>query len=148
MRAVSTPGSFLRHSLAAGLEALLLAAVVAALLIALSPVSREAASLAGTGTAAARGSGAITVPDGVFAGTTTATVNPGGDSWVRGRCSQAGVLVYEQYVRVDANNQAVLTLGPTPSWTSGAATCTAEELSLGRNARWKVLATTDFSVSG
>lgn len=149
MRAVSTVASGLRHSAVAVAEALLIAAILAALLLALAPVYKPADFLAGTESAqAARERGSISVPDGVFAGTTTATVNPGGDTWVRGRCYQDGSLVYEQYVKVDANNQAVLNLGPTPSWTAGAASCTGEELQFAKNARWRVLATTSFNVSG
>jgi len=149
MRAVSTVASGLRHSAVAIAEALLVAAIIAGLLLALSPVYQPADFLAGTESAqAGRGSGSITVPDGTFAGTTTATVNPGGNAWVRGRCYQGGVLVYEEYVRVDASNQAVLTLGPTPSWTGGDALCTGEELLLGKNARWRTLAATTFNVSG
>lgn len=152
MRAVSTVASGLRHSAVAVAEALVVAAIIAALLLALSPVYKPATFLAGADAAQAakggRGSGTISVPDGVFASTTTATVNPGSDAWVRGRCYQGDSLVYEQYVRVDANNQAVLTLGPTPSWLGGSASCTGEELEFGRNARWRVLATTTFNVDG
>jgi hypothetical protein len=83
----------------------------------------------------------------VFGSTATATVNPGGDVYVRARCYQNGVHVYEQYVRVDSNNRAVLQLGPTPLWSGGAASCTAEEGSFGRNQRWHTIARTSFSVS-
>jgi hypothetical protein len=145
MRAVSTAASVVRHTVGAVGEALLVVAVVAALLMGVALVTGTGP----VGTAdvlAARG--VIAVPDGVFAGTTTATVNPGGsDVWARGRCYQGGSLVYEEYVRVDANNRATLTLGPTANWTAGSASCTAEELVLGRNQRWHTLAIADFNVS-
>jgi hypothetical protein len=148
MRAVSTAASVARHSAGALFEALLIAVIIATVLVALAPGSKPANTLAGTGIAAAASRGVVTVADGVFAGTTVATVNPGGDTWVRGRCYQNGGLVYEEYVHVDANNKATLTLGPTANWTSGAATCTAEELELGRNQRWHTLASAGFNVAG
>lgn len=99
---------------------------------------------------AGRNSGVLVVPNGVFAGTTTATANPGDDgTWVMAECFQNGTVVYRQYVRVDpATHTAVLTLGPTPLWTSGAASCAAEEGWWQRGTRWRVLATTTFEVSG
>ena len=96
--------------------------------------------------ASSRGS-SITVPDGVFGGTTTATVHTGATTWVHATCSQSGSKVYEQYVKTDANNQAVLTLGPTPLWTSGGASCNAAEGTWMANGKFKVSATTTFSVS-
>ena len=90
----------------------------------------------------------ITVPDGVFGGTTTATVHTGATTWVHATCSQSGSKVYEQYVKTDTNNQAVLTLGPTPLWTSGGASCNAAEGTWMANGKFKVSATTTFSVSG
>ncbi len=99
--------------------------------------------------AAASGAGAsITVPNGVFAGTTTATVHTGPATWVHAACYQNGARVYEQYVKTDSNNQAVLTLGPTPLWPSGSASCTAAEGTWMANGKFKVTATTTFSVSG
>jgi len=95
-----------------------------------------------------RNGASISVPDGVYAGTTVATVNPGGsDTRVRAKCFQNGGLVYEQRVKVDANNQATLTLGPTPSWSGGPANCTAEEGYYSTSFRWHTLATTTFNVS-
>ena len=66
MRAVSHSMSFIRHGLGAVLEGLLVAAILAALLLALSPVSNDARRLADTGTAAAGGHSRYT-------GTLTAT---------------------------------------------------------------------------
>jgi hypothetical protein len=101
------------------------------------------------GTAFARGSGTITVPDGVYGETVTATVNPGGTgSWARASCNQDGEVVYVEYVRVNADNHATFTLGPTPSWEGGDAACVAEELKLRSNGSFRVLASTEFSVAG
>ena len=151
MRAVFTAVSAARHSAVAIAEALLVAAIIAALLLALSPVYKPADFLAGTqGADAARGGkGTIVVPDGVFGGTVTATVNPGGEgTWARAFCYQNGALVYGQYVRVDANNQATFQLGPTPSWQGGDASCVAEELLKKNNGGWRVLASTTFMAWG
>jgi hypothetical protein len=99
------------------------------------------------GTALA-GSGSITVPDGQYGETVTATVNPGGSgSWARAFCYQNRELVYGEYVRVDAANHATFSLGPTPSWQGGSASCTAEELKLRSNGSWRVLASTKFNVT-
>ena len=77
------------------------------------------------------------------------SANPGGDAiWVYAECYQDGQLVYAQYVEADANNEAVLSLGPTPSWTGGSASCTAEEGYFNRSGRWHTVAETTFEVSG
>ncbi len=150
MKALSSATGVVRHTLGAAAEALLLAAIIAALLIALAPVYAPAGFLSGTqGVDAGRGgNGVITVPDGTFGGTTTATVNPGGsDAWARAFCYQEGKLVYGQYVRVNSANQATFQLGPTPSWQGGYASCVAEEIVLKNNGSWRVLASTTFKAA-
>lgn len=139
-----------RHSAVAVTEALLVALIALALALALVPALR-ADALVGTGLANAggRSGGTITVPDGVFAGTTTATVNPGGEqAWVFAECAQGGSIVYRQWVKAGADNTAVLTLGPTPSWSGGSATCFAQEGYWFKGSRWRVIAETSFAVSG
>ena len=151
MRAVYSLSSAARHSLGALGEALLIAAILAALLLALAPIYKPADTLVGTQDvgAAPRNSGHITVPDGVFGGTTEATVNPGGDTiWVMAECWQNAQVVYRQYVKVGDDNVATLTLGPTPSWQGGAASCSAEEGTWFKGTRWRVLASTTFEVAG
>jgi hypothetical protein len=142
------PGSIVRHTAFVAAEGLLILATVAALAFAAALASRGEPG--GAADALAGRSGALSVPDGTFAGTTTATANPGDDgTWVMGECFQNGTIVYRQYVRVDpATHQATLTLGPTPSWSGGAAACRAEEGIWFKGSRWRVLATTTFSVSG
>lgn len=123
-----------RHAIEAIAEGSLVALLVAGLI---------------AGTAFARGSGTISVPDGVYGETVTATVNPGGTgSWARAFCYQDGELVYAEYVRVNADNRATFTLGPTPSWQGGDANCVADELKLRSNGSWRVLASTKFHVDG
>jgi len=150
MRAGSAIASGARHAVEVGLQALLIAAILATVALAMSAVYKPAGFVAGVddANAARHYSGQITVPDGAFATTTVATVNPGGSTvWARARCYQDR-LVYEQYVRLDAYNQATLTLGPTPSWKGGDASCNAQAGTFGTNGRWKVLAETTFKVWG
>ena len=101
----------------------------------------------GIGTAEA-GRPSISVLDGVFGGTTIATANPGGDTMVKAQCYQNGTLVYVEYAGLDANNQAVLTLGPTTLWTGGDADCTASKGYFGNSGRWRSVASTTFYVDG
>jgi hypothetical protein len=145
MQVLRTAVSTGRRLSVAVLQAIVLAAIVVAILIAVATVSRSAPF--GAGNTLARGNAAITVPDGAFADSTTATVNPGGGTWVYAACSQGGKVVYAQYVQADANNHAVLSLGPTPNWTGGSASCIAQEGSWGNNGRWHVLASTTFAAS-
>ncbi len=138
-----------RHAGAAGLEAVLLAIIISALLIALSPMYHPATNLSGASDAFAAGrtTGHIYVSDAPFGSQMTATLNPGGPTaWAYAECTQNGYVVYQQYVKGDANNQAVFTLGPTPSWSSGAASCTAQEGYWAKGSRWKVLAEATFNV--
>ena len=158
MKALSGTASATRHAFGALFEALIIAAIIGALVFGYAVVS-GASPLGANDTFAARGgngngpgggggtSGSITVPDGVFAGTTTATANPGGDgTWVHFRCYQNGGVAGEAYIRVDSNNQATVQLGPTPSWSGGAAECTADE-GYWSNGHWRVVATTTFQVA-
>ena len=95
--------------------------------------------------AGATSSGSIVVPDGFFGGTTAATVN-GSASWVHASCSQFGMEVYGQYVAVSGGS-ATFTLGPTPLWPSGAASCTADAGDWSANGRWQSAYSTTFSTS-
>ena len=94
-------------------------------------------------------SGQITVAEPVsHGGMTTATVNPGGaDVYVFVRCYAPdldGAYVYAAYFPVTA------VIGPLASslWTSGGASCIAEEGYFARNGfgRWVLLASDHFSV--
>ncbi len=50
--------------------------------------------------------------------------NDGG--WIRNECRQSGSLVYAQFNRVQSGGSSgPFTLGPTPSWSEGGASCTA-----------------------
>jgi hypothetical protein len=138
-----------RHVTGAALEALLIAAIIALVALAMSGFYQPAGFIAGVDNADAAGrtSARITIPDGVFGGTTTATANPGGDSWVYVACYRSGERVLGAYERVNSDNQATFRLGPTPSWASGAAHCVGQEGYWSKAGRWRVLAETTFEVA-
>lgn len=141
--------SIARHTVGVAVEGLVILATIVALVVAVTVVARGEPG--GVDDAlAGRYKSTLTIPDGAFASTTTATANPGGENtWVMAECFQNGTIVYRQYVKVDATTfQATLTLGPTPSWVSGAASCRGEEGTWSRSGRWHVVATTTFEVSG
>ena len=130
------------------LEAALVVAIIAALILVFSPIVRPDDTpgvLAGKPVAST--GGGLVVPNGTFAGTTTATATVAGH-WVHAKCSQGGTLVYEQWVKSDAARQAVLNLGPTPMWQSGSASCWAESGYWSSNGRWRQAASTNFTTSG
>lgn len=134
-----------RHVLGALAEAFLILAIVAAIVLAAMPVLRTSIVPgvdAGRRTAAT----SLTVADGVFAGTTIAR-SGGADLWVHATCSQGGAMVFEQWIRTGSDGSGVLYLGPTPNWTSGAATCWAEDGTWTRS-RWRQSSSTTFDVSG
>jgi hypothetical protein len=80
-----------------------------------------------------------------FAVSTSRTEYP----WVQNRCWQGGKLVLEQWHGFFAGYQfgQVFTLGPTPSWSGGDATCAAR-LVRKASGRYQTLATTSYSVTG
>ena len=149
MRAVPSIASGTRHVIGVGLEALLIAAIIASLALAFSAVYKPAGFVAGVADADAAGrtSARITIPDGVFGGTTTATANPGGDSLVYVACYRSGEAVLRVYGRLNSENQATIRLGPTPSWSSGAAHCVGQEGYWAKSGRWRILAETTFEVA-
>lgn len=142
------PRSIARHTAGVAVEGLLILATIAAIAFAASLATRGEPG--GASNAFAGRAGVLTIADGTFGATTTAVANPGDStSWVMAECSQNGVVVYRQYVKVDpTTHQAVLTLGPTPSWTSGAASCRGEEGYWFKGTRWRVYATTTFEAAG
>lgn len=91
----------------------------------------------------------LSIANGVFAGTTTATIRSSSSQqlWVKASCFQGGVRVYTQWRMFDSNFQAVLNLGPTQLWQSGAADCTGWGGYFAKNGTFRVLATTTFDVS-
>ncbi len=49
-----------------------------------------------------------------------------GNLWVVNQCFQGGELVYSESQRVEDGLAGPFTLGPTPSWSGGAADCEAQ----------------------
>ena len=88
------------------------------------------------------------VDDGVFATTTVAHKGSSSATWVHAKCYQGGTLVFEQWRSYLADGTTTLSLGPTPMWSSGSATCTAEEGYYARLTRWRLSGSTTFNVSG
>jgi hypothetical protein len=116
----------------------------AVLLASLAGALMAGTALAGKPTAGGTTS-SFRVDNGQFASPTTAYRGTG--TWVHAKCFQGGKLVYEQYVPYGSAGTGTLTLGPTPSWTSGAASCTGEDGSWQNGSRWRVNATTSFGAS-
>ena len=125
-----------RRALRVAVRAVVAASLVSALAIAPAAAGRPS-------------SGAVVrVDDGVFGGTTVAYAGPASATWVRAKCYQGGALVYEQYRQFDATRRATLTLGPTPSWSGGSATCTAEDGYWHRGTTFRVSSASTFAVIG
>jgi hypothetical protein len=146
MPARTSGAATLRHVGLVALEALLVALIVWVTTMALAGATQSGGLVGGVD--AGRAAANLTVPDGVFGGTSVAHANPGGDgTWVHATCMQGGAVAMVQWVRVDATNHATLTLGPTPSWQSGGASCVAEEGYFSANGRWRVQDTDAFTVA-
>jgi hypothetical protein len=136
-----------RHVALVALEALLVAAIVWIAAMTLAGINESGGGIAGTANAG-RANANLTVPDGAFGGTTEAHANPGGaGTWVHATCMRGGEVAMVQWARVDGTNHATLQLGPTPTWSSGGAACTAEEGYFASNGRWRVQDTTTFTVT-
>jgi len=130
----------LSHTAQAILEGALVALIVVGLV-----AGTALAGKGGPGGGATTG-GSLSVPNGTYAGTTTATTGAA-YNWAHAKCSQGGVVVYEQWVKADGSRHATFTLGPTPMWQSGSASCWAED-GTWSHSRWRQSNTTTFSVSG
>lgn len=49
-----------------------------------------------------------------------------GEMWLLNECRQNNTVVYQQYLKIAPDgNSGPFTLGPTPSWSSGGADCSA-----------------------
>jgi hypothetical protein len=68
------------------------------------------------------------------------------EPWVNVKCYQGDMWVYGEWHGFFASYGwgQTFTLGPTPSWQSGDADCTARVVKFGRNGRQSTLATTNF----
>lgn len=129
--------SFASHTAAALLESGIIALIILVLLV--------APALAARGGKVS--SASVAVPDTAFGETTTATVTGAENLYVRVECWQGASSVYLAVERTDSLGSASFRMGPTPSWGSGAAECSAQAGHFDRRGRWLVDASTDFHVS-
>lgn len=128
--------------------------ILISLLLIFALVSASAALAAKGGGGSGHPAGVITVPDALYAGMTTATVNPGGtNTYVFVQCYTpqfGGEYVYAAYFPVDESDRAEI--GPLWStlWLQGDADCRAQEGYFKRDGfgRWVPLASTTFRVTG
>ena len=128
--------------------------IIGAFVVAITLTAAPAAALAapgGKGGGKRGGGTSLVVPDGVYGGTSTATVaDPPAGTWIVATCYQDGYAVIFNRLEVDSAGQAVLTLGPTQGYTAGVggADCDAEAKYWNlKRQRWVSLATTTFHVS-
>ena len=147
----SAIGFAARHTVGMLAQALLVLAIVAALVFAAAevigtgPAGANSVFAARGGRAALANGGGLSIPDGVFGGTTTATVT-GGGTWVNVSCQSAtGGLV--SWTAADGNGNATIQLGPTPTWSSGGASCGARAGSFDNNGNFVTGASITFSVN-
>ena len=109
----------------------------------------SSSSIAGpylAGQSSPAGAAAITPQFGqsiTFAVSTNATSNP----FVNLNCYQNGVLVMNSWSAFFPGGTGQAFGLYSPAWKSGAANCTADLGMLASNGRWKVLASTSFTVS-
>lgn len=148
MRALTTATALGRHTFGAVVEALAIVAIAITLIMGISLATRSDPG-AQSVLAAKAGGGSITVPDGVYAELTVATVSSGASGAMAfAQCYRNGARVYGQFASVDSTGHAWFKLGPTQLWTGGSATCTAELGTFAHGGRWRAQATTTFNVSG
>jgi hypothetical protein len=134
--------SVLTHSGQAVLEGALVATLVVGL------VAGTAFAAHGGGHNTTSG-GSISVPDGVFSGTVTATITGGTSSeWFHVICMRNGTTALLDWEPVDTTGHATSGMGPTSSWTSGGASCTGQAGHYDSRSRWHTDASTSFTVTG
>jgi hypothetical protein len=121
----------------------ILSAVVLAASLALLVAAPAIAAKPGGGGST---SSSISFTDGVFAGTSIATKSGSTITWAHALCYKGGTLVYEQYLKYGTATKVTFTLGPTPMWTGGGATCTGQG-GYFQNARFRAVATDPFTVT-
>ena len=145
----------LKHSGAVVLEGALIAALVVGLAASTALAARGGKGGGGGGSTGGTGTISLQLMNGdtsaqfghqvTFNLSTTATAYP----YVNLVCYQGGVQVssnWQGYFDSALGNQWFY-LGPSPSWSSGAANCTAN-LAKSTSRGWSVLASTSFSVGG
>jgi len=172
MRILSTATGAVRHGLGAITEAALVAAIVAVVALALSPLYGPARFVTGTGTAEAGGRTASAVWIDELAGARSAGLAYGSaftvgyttsarEPWAQARCFPNDTTIFGQTYAdgsIWAENFSVYPGGPMPqgfelidpiaqNWTGGGADCELQLVKYSSNySRYSVLATTTFMV--
>ena len=147
MRVRTTGAATMRHVGLVALEALLVAAIVWIATMTLAGAT-QADGLVGSANAGPA-SVSLAVAHARLGGSAIVTATPGEEGmWIHAACSQAATGVWSQWSRIDHTHRALLKFQPTTRWTAGGAACTAEEGYFSANGRWRVVATTTFTVEG
>ena len=137
----------MRHVGLVALEALLVAMIVWVATMALAGATQNG-GLVGAA-AAGDDSASLTVAAADLGGSAVFTAHPGDEGmWVHATCAQASSTVLSAWVRIDASHHATLPLARSARWSSGGATCVAEEGYFSSNGRWRVIVSTTFAVGG
>jgi hypothetical protein len=146
MRTGATGAATMRHVGLVALEALLVAAIVWIATMTLAGATQADGII---GSANAGPASSLAVGDARLGGSAMVTATPGEEGmWVHATCSQASTVVASEWSRIDGSHHATLGFDRSDRWTSGSATCAAEEGYFSANGRWRVIATTSFTVSG
>lgn len=145
---MQTGAATMRHVGLVALEALLVAAIAWVAAMTFAGATQSEGGVTGAANAG-RGSASLAVPDVALGGSTVATAAPGeAGMWVHATCVRSASRTAGQWARIGAGHTATLSFGRNAAWSSGGATCTAEEGYFATNGRWRVVATTTFSVRG
>jgi hypothetical protein len=150
MQAESTRGSGaapLRHVGLVALEALLVAILVWVAAMTLAGAT-GADGIAG-GANAGRTVASLDVVASGPGGAVTIAARPGDDGmWVHLSCHAADGVVVTQWAPVAADHRAAFDVDPSDPMTRRALACSAEEGYFSENGRWRVLASTGFTIGG
>jgi hypothetical protein len=137
----------MRHVGLVALEALLVAVIVWVAAMTLAGATQNG-GLVGAA-AAGDNSASLTVAGAGLGGSAVFTAHPGDEGmWVHATCVQASSTVLSAWVRIDASHRATLPIARSTHWSSGGATCVAEEGYFSTNGRWRVIVSTSFAVGG
>lgn len=154
MRAGSAIGAGVRNTLEIGLQALLIAAIIALVALTFSAVYKPAGFIAGVGDTDARRAsiwvmdsarsddGALHYGDSVTFGYESSSAQS-----IQLACYQGGGLVFGAAAMVDGGSEA-FDLGPSMAWSGGDASCEAKLGHRAKSGKYVVEATVSFDVAG
>lgn len=137
----------MRHVGLVALEALLIAVIVWVAAMTLAGATQNGGIVGAA--AAGDNSASLSVAGADLGGTAVLTAHPGDEgTWVHAKCVQASSTVLSAWVRIDASHHAPLPVARSPHWSSGGATCVAEEGYFSTTGRWRVIVSTTFMIDG